>query len=137
LKVVQSLRTENAAAPPEYAQAVLDLAAFIAARNRDAELAETVAIVSVERLVATQDVDRLLPTASVLVKCAAAVADRKEALATLARRLENLAFVAPAESLPEVLDIFRILQSISDDLSPLLGRAIATARVGIPAISVS
>jgi hypothetical protein len=64
-------------------------------------------------------------------------ADRKEALATLARRLENLAFVAPAESLPEALDIFRILQSINEDLSPLLGRAIATARVGIPAVSAS
>jgi hypothetical protein len=135
LKVVQSLRTEIAATPPGYAQAALDLAAFIAARNRDVELADTVAIVSIERFVATPDVDRLLPTASVIVECAAAVADRKEALATLARRLENLAFVAPAESLPEALDIFRILQSINEDLSPLLGRAIATARVGIPTIS--
>jgi hypothetical protein len=98
LKVVQSLRTEIAATPPEYAQAALDLAGFIAARNRDAELADTVAIVSIERLVATKNVDRLLPTASVIVEWAAAVADRKEALATLARRLENLAFVAPAES---------------------------------------
>ncbi|MEH2561815.1 hypothetical protein [Bradyrhizobium sp. AZCC 2289] len=137
LKVVQSLRSEVAATPPEYAQAALDLAAFIAARNRDAELADTVAVVSIERLVATQDVDRLLPTASVIVECAAAMADRKEALATLARRLENLAFVAPARSLPEALDIFRVLQSIDEDLSPLLGRAIATARVGIPAISAS
>jgi hypothetical protein len=137
LKVVQSLRTEIAGTLPEYAQAALDLAAFIAARNRDAELADTVAIVSIERLIEIQDVDRLLPTTSVIVECAAAVADRKEALATLARRLENLAFVAPAESLPEALDIFRILQSINEDLSPLLGRAIATARVGIPAISAS
>jgi len=120
-----------------YAQAALDLAAFIAARNHDTELADTVAIVSIERLIATQDVDRLLPTTSVIVECAAAVADRKEALATLARRLENLAFVVPAESLPEALDIFRILQTINEDLSPLLGRAIATARVGIPAISAS
>jgi hypothetical protein len=137
LKVVQSLRTEIAGTLPEYAQAALDLAAFIAARNRDGELADAVAIVSIERLIATQDVDRLLPTTSVIVECAAAVADRKEALATLARRLENLAFVVPSKSLPEALDIFRILQSINEDLSPLLGRAIAAARIGIPAISAS
>jgi len=137
LKVVQSLRTEIAVTPPEYTQAALDLAAFIAARNRDVELADTVSTVSIERLLATRDVDSLLPTASVIVECAAAVADRKEALATLAGRLENLAFVAPAECLPEALDIFRILQSINEDLSPLLGRAIAAARIGIPTISAS
>src|SRR5216683_4547124 len=107
----------------------LDLTAFIAARNRDAELAE--AVVAIERLVMTQHVDRLLPTISVIVVCAAALTDRKEALGILARRLENLAFAAPAKSLPEALDAFRILQSINDDLSPLLGRAIAMARLAM------
>ncbi len=107
----------------------LDLTAFIAARNRDAELAE--AVVAIERLVMTQHVDRLLPTISVIVECAAALTDRKEALGILARRLENLAFAAPAKSLPEALDAFRILQSINEDLSPLLGRAIAMARLAM------
>jgi hypothetical protein len=137
LKVVQSLRNEIAATPADFAQAALDLAAFIAARNRDAELADAVAVVSIERLVATQDVDRLLPTASVIVGCAAAVADRKAAVTTLARRLENLAFVASAAALPEALDIFRILQAIDEDLSPLLGRAIATVRLGLPRIAAA
>jgi len=109
----------------------LDLAAFIAARNRDAELAEAVAVVAIERLVMTQHVDRLLPTISVIVECAAALTDRKEALGILARRLENLAFAAPAKSLPEALDAFRILQSINENLSPLLGRAIAMARLAM------
>jgi hypothetical protein len=135
LKAVQSLRNGIAATPADHAQAALDLAAFIAARNRDAELADAVAVVSIERLVATQDVDRLLPTASVIVECTAAVTDRKEALTTLARRLENLAFVASAKALPEALDIFRILQAVNEDLSPLLGRAIATARLGLPRIA--
>jgi hypothetical protein len=62
LKVVQSLRTETSPTPPEYARAVLDLAAFIAARNRDVELADAVALVSIERIVSTQDIDRLLPS---------------------------------------------------------------------------
>lgn len=137
LKAVQSLRTEITVTPPDHAQAALDLAAFIAARNRDAELADAVAVVSIERLVATQDVGRLLPTATVIVECAAAMTDRKEALTTLARRLENLAFVASAEALPEVLDIFRILQAINEDLAPLLARAIATARLGLPRIAAA
>jgi hypothetical protein len=137
LKVVQSLRREIATTRPDYAQAALDLAAFIAARTRDSELADVVAVVSVERLVATQDIDRLLPTVAVLLDCAAAVVDRKEALTTLAGRLENLAFVAPPASLPEALEIFRILQSLNKELAPLLGRAVATARIGIPLIAAS
>ncbi|NOJ41055.1 hypothetical protein [Bradyrhizobium australiense] len=137
LKAVQALRSELATILPDHAQAALDLAAFIAARNRDTELAEAVAVLAIERLVRSRDVDRLLPTISALVECAAAFTDRKDALETLARRLENLAFVAPAALLPDVLDAFRILQSINEDLSPLLGRAIATARVGMPRVAVA
>jgi len=48
-----------------------------------------------------------------------------------------MAFVAPTEALPEALDIFRILPSISEELSPLLARAIATARLGAPRIAAA
>jgi len=119
-------------APPGFVQAALDLAALIAAQNRDAELADAVAAIAVERLVMTEDVDRLLPTAAVILECAAAHTDRTEALSILARRFENLAFVAPSAVLPEALDIFRMLQSINEELGGLLGRAIATARLGLP-----
>ena len=136
IKVVQSLRENLATTPPEFAQAVLDLAALIAAQNRDPELADTVAAVAVERLVLTQKVDRLLPTIAVILQCAAARADRKEALSTFARRLENLAFVAPAAHLREAVDTLRILQSINEELGVLLGRSIATARLGLPRVSV-
>lgn len=132
LKVMATLRSELATTNPDFAQAALDLAALIAARNHDAELADTVAVVAIERLVTERGIERLLPTISVLLECAAAIADRKEALATLARRLENLAFVSPPAWLPDALDAFRILQSINEDLAPLLGRAIATARLGLP-----
>jgi hypothetical protein len=72
-----------------------------------------------------------------ILECAAAGTDRKEMLALLARRLENLAFVVQPESLPQALDTFRILQSINEDLAPLLGRAIATARLGLPRIAAA
>ena len=52
----------------------------------------------------------------------------------LARRMESLVFVAPPAALPEGLDILRILQSVDDELSPLLARAIATAKVGLPRV---
>jgi hypothetical protein len=132
LNVVQSLRSDFQTAPPGFVQAALDLAALIAAQNRDAELADAVAAIAVEKLVMTQDVDRLLPTAAVILECAAARTDRTEALAILARHFENLAFVAPSAVLPEALDTFRILQSINEELGGLLGRAIATARLGLP-----
>jgi hypothetical protein len=135
LKVVQSLRTEESPTPPDLAQAVLEVAAFVAARNHDAELADAAATVSIERIVSYQDTRRLLPAVSVVVECAASMTDRKEALATLARRLENLAFVAPAAALPEVLDTLRVLRSINEDLSPFLGRAIATARLGMSTVA--
>lgn len=132
LKVVQSLRSDLQTAPPGLVQAALDLAALIAAQNRDSELADAIAAIAVEKLVMTEDVDRLLPTAAVVLECAAARTDRTEALAMLARRFENLAFVAPSAVLPEALDIFRILQSINEELGGLLGRSIATARLGLP-----
>jgi len=137
LKVIQLLRANLATTPPELAQAVLDLAAFIAAQNRDPELADTISAVAVERLVLTQNADRLLPTVAVIMQCAAARTNRSEALSMLARRFENLAFVAPAALLSEALDTFRILQSINEELGVLLGRAIATARLGLPRIAAA
>jgi hypothetical protein len=134
LKVVQSLHANLANTPPEFVQAALDLAALIAAQNRDPELADAVAAVAVERLVLTNDVDRLLPTAAVVLECAAARTDRAEALSLLARRFENIAFVASPAHLPEALDIFRIMQSLNDGLGRRLGRAIATARLGLAAL---
>jgi hypothetical protein len=137
LKVVRALRANLATTPPEFAQAALDLAALIAAQNRDPELADAVAAVAIERLVVTSDVDRLLPAATVILQCAAARTDRAEALSMLARRLENLAFVAPSELIPEALDVFRILQSLNEELGRRLGRANATARLGLALIAKS
>ncbi|WP_065754326.1 hypothetical protein [Bradyrhizobium paxllaeri] len=107
----------------------------LATRNRaraDFDSAEAVAIVAIERLVVDKSIGRLMPTIAVLVECSAAIVDRKEALGILARRLENLAFVASPALLPEGLDTFRAIQSFNEDLAPLLGRAIATARLGVP-----
>jgi hypothetical protein len=134
LSAIQSLRAEIADTNPVLVQGALQLGAYIAAGNRDVELADVVATVTLERLVSTLDTERLIATAAILLECAAASENRSEALATLARRLENMAFVAPATTLPDAIDIFRILQSINEELGPLLARAVATAKLGVPRI---
>ena len=55
----------------------------------------------------------------------------------LARLLKNLTFVIAPGTSPETLDILRILQRQNEDLAPMLGRAIATARLGLPRVSVA
>ena len=55
----------------------------------------------------------------------------------LARHFENLAFVSPSAALPEALDIFRIMQSLNEELAIRLGRAIATARLGLAPVAKS
>ena len=137
LKAIRTLRSEMASTPPELAEAALQLGAYIAAGNRDAELADAIGTVAIERLVATPDFNRLLVPAIVLVECAAATESRSDALVTLARRMENIVFVAPPAALPEGLDILRILQSVDDELSPLLARAIATAKVGLRRVAAA
>lgn len=136
LKTVRSLRTEDSQSSSVLVQAALELAAFIAARNLDTELADAVANAAIERIVAGEDIDNVLPTAAIILECSAAFADRNEATSLLAKRLENLAYVAPPEMQPEVLDILSILRSIDEDLSARLGRAIATSRLGMPRVVV-
>jgi hypothetical protein len=135
LAAIQSLRAEIAKTNPVLARGALELGAFVAALNRDTELADAVATVVLERLVSDHDPDRLLSAATILIECAAANESRSDALAALARRLENMAFVSKAENLPEAIEILQILQSINDELASLLGRAIATARLGIPRLA--
>ncbi|MFH0298430.1 hypothetical protein AAFX91_14540 [Bradyrhizobium sp. 31Argb] len=137
IEAIHALRTEVATIDPLLVRGALQLGAFVAALNRDVELSDAVATVALDRLVSDLDPDRVLSAATILIECAAAAENRQEALTTLARRLENVAYISTAANLPEALDIFRILQSINEELSPLLARAIATARLGMPRIAVA
>ena len=131
LKAIAMLRAELATTDPDFAQAALDLAALIAARNHDAELAETVAVVAIERVATERGVERLLPTISVFWNA-------RPRLPTGRRRSQRsraawkTSLSSSAALLPDALDAFRILQSINEDLAPLLGRAIAATRLGLP-----
>jgi len=137
LSAIQALRKEIATRDPILVRGALQLGAFIASLNRDEVLAEAVVTVALERLANDLDPDRLLSAATTLVECAAAAERRSDGLSTLARRLENLAFVSKADNLPEALDVLQILQSINEELSPLLARAISTARLGMPRVAAA
>ncbi len=102
LKAVHSLQTEVTQIGSDVSRGVLSLASFVAVQSNDAELSDAVAQICIERLVSTQDALFLLPAVGTIVLCAAATEDRNEAVATLARRLENLAFVAPPPALREL-----------------------------------
>lgn len=130
LSVVQALRTIENDTPDDHAQIALELASFVAACNKDSKLADASALVAIERYAGTSDEDQLMPIVATIVLASAALADRSEARIWLARRLENLAFVSNQALLPGVLDMLRTLRSLDSELSAVLGRAFATARLG-------
>jgi hypothetical protein len=135
LLAIKDLGQKLATIEPIQAQAALLVGAHIAATNRDVALADEVASAAVESLVSMMEPERLMLTAAVLLKCAGATVGRSDALTTLARRLESMTHIAPAAVMPDAIEVFEILQSVSKDLSPLLGRAMAAAKLGSPRIT--
>jgi hypothetical protein len=134
LEVLNELRTEAQPLQPQMAELVMSLAAYIAAEQRNTKLADTVSQIAIERLAGIGDEEGVIHTFATLLECGAATEDRETATATLAKRLETLAFVAPALKLAEVSSLLRMLQGINEPLGLQLGRAIATANLGIPRI---
>lgn len=135
LAAIENLGQQLVTIEPVQVQEALLVGAHIAATNRDNELADEVARVALESAMSTVETGRFMIAAAILLKCAAATEDRSDAVTTLARRLESLANVAPAAAMLDAIDVFEILQSISKDLGPLLGRAMATAKLGAPRIT--
>jgi hypothetical protein len=134
LEVLNKLRTEAQPIQPRLAELVMSLAAYIAAQQRNTKLADTVSQIAIERLAGVGDDEGVMHTVATLLECGAATEDREAAIASLAKRLETLAFVAPAAKLAEVSSLLRMLQGINEPLGFQLGRAIATANLGIPRI---
>ena len=134
-KVVSSLRGEAANADQEVVDAGLSLAADIAAQNLDEALGDLVAEISIERSLSSEQLKSFAQVVFILLECAAAHKDQEEARAMLARRLENLAFLLPPPGLGNLLGLLLSLQSLDEPLAERLGRAVATARLGLPRIA--
>ncbi len=134
-KAVTSLRTEAANADQQVIDAVLSLAADIAVQNLDKRLADLVADISIEWALSGERRKSFAEVVFVLLECAAANEDQSEARTLLARRLENLAFLLPPPGLSNLLGLLLTLQSLDETLAEHLGRAVATARLGLPRIA--
>jgi hypothetical protein len=131
-KVVNSVRNEATNADPDVVVAALSLSADIAAQNFDETLGDLVAETSIERYLNGEPPKSFAPAVFVLLACAAARKDEDEAQTMLARRLENLALLLQPSGLRNLLGLLLSLQSLEEPLAERLGRAVATARLGLP-----
>jgi hypothetical protein len=114
-------------------QAVAMLAIYLAMQLKDRTLADSVAdflIQNASTLAAERQATEILFR---LIECSAADPYRQNGQKVLARRLETLAFVAPADHLPDIYDSLRVLQKLDMELAQLLGKAVAAARMGTEA----
>ena len=132
-KVLASIRS----APPDEDDKItvlaLSLLAHIAVLTENAALADGISEVCLERARRIETQEPIFEIVCRLIECTAVIKDRAEAARTLARRLEILAFIIPASEAAEGLaSTIEMLKRVQPDLAPLLGRALAAARLGSP-----
>jgi hypothetical protein len=73
-----------------------------------------------------------------LVECSGVIADQDAARTTLARRLEVLALALPSsEAISGLILAMEALRRIQPLLAPLLGRALAAARLALPRLAAA
>jgi hypothetical protein len=109
----------------------LSVLAHIAVLAENAALSERISEICLERARRTKQQGPIFEIACRLIECTAVIKDRAEAARTLARRLEILAFVVPASEAAEGLAAtIEMLKRIQPQFAPLLGRALAAARLG-------
>jgi hypothetical protein len=112
-------------------QTVAMLAAYIALQLKDRTLADAVAELLIENAsVLSAEEGRPLETLFRLIECAAADPDHTNRRKVLARRLEILTFKVGPAHLADLHDSLRVLQTLDVDLAQLLGKAVASARMG-------
>jgi hypothetical protein len=111
----------------------LSVLAHIAVLAENAALADSITEVCLERARQTENQGPIFEIACRLIECAAVIKDRAEAARMLVRRLEILAFIVPASEAAEGLAAtIEMLKRIRPEMAPLLGRALAAARLGTP-----
>lgn len=129
-KVVDGIRNRQTDGDEDVVQPTLILACHVAEMTNDVELADTIADTAAEAILREQEPGLVQHMFFRLLECAAANPDRKAALATLARRLELLALRLPmSEALVELFNLLRVLRTVEPMIAPLLGRAVALAKL--------
>jgi hypothetical protein len=129
-KIIDTIRDSHDGIDKDAAQPTLIMACHIAAMTNDPDLADAIADTAIELVLSEQEPGLVQQMFFRLVECAAANPDREAARSALARRLEFLAFRLPAlEPMGGFLSLLRALRSVEPKMAPLLGRAIAAARL--------
>ena len=132
-KVLASIQSAPPDEDDKLTVLALSLLAHIAVLTENAALADGVSEVCLERARRIETQEPIFEIVCRLIECTAVVKDGAEAARTLARRLEILAFIIPAsEAAAGLASTIEMLKRVQPDLAPLLGRALAAARLGSP-----
>lgn len=129
-KIIGELRRIAPKSQERKHQTAAMLATYIAVQLKDRILADAVADFLIENLSTLDAEGRSVETLFRLIECAAADLDRTNGRKVLARRLEILTFKVGAAHLADLHDSFRVLQTLDPELAELLGKAVASARMG-------
>lgn len=124
------------AMPPEDQTGVviaLSVLVHVAILTSNVPLADGVAEACLERARLMETSGPIFEIVARLVECSTVTLDRAQAQQTLARRLEVLTFLLPATGpMAHLVLALETLKRVQPDLGPVLGKALATARLGVP-----
>lgn len=129
-KILEIIRADSRdiANPP--LDSAVALAANIAVQLQDAELANDVADLCVEKSATNADRAAVYECVFRLLECSQADTDTERSKTSLARWLESLAFRIPVEVGLDLAEAIAILTRVQPELTSLLSRAAAAARLG-------
>jgi hypothetical protein len=129
--VISAIRRNTPAIEEELVLAGVKLLSHIAVATKDRRLADSVIETLMERVPIMQSRSSTLEAAYRFVECRAADTHEGNAATSLARRLEQFAFLVPNESLlPEIANLLETIKMIDPALECRLGRAMAVAKLG-------
>jgi hypothetical protein len=133
LKVLDLIRSKGGGEDERRSVIALSVLAHISLLTDDIALADGVAEACMERARSLSDPNRVFEIVARLVECSGVIADRDAARTTLARRLEVLALALPSsEVISGLISAIESLRRVQPLLAPLLGKALAAARLALP-----
>ncbi len=110
---------------------VADVFAHIAAQTNNLPLADSIAEICIEKTRIAKERGSVSESVFRLVESAAANSDHSDAQRILAQRLETLAFSLPTtDMLADLVNLLECFKQIEPGIAPLLGRALAVAKLG-------
>jgi hypothetical protein len=129
-KIIDNIRNSRDYIDEDAVQVTLIMACHIATMTNDPDLADAIADTAIELVLKEQEPGLVQQMFFRLVETAGANPDREAARSALARRLEFLALRLPAsEAIAVLLSLLRALRSVEPKMAPLLGRAMAAAKL--------